>query len=155
MKHLKLFEEISIKENEFPIHGYDLSVIETKILTDIVGEKFLDRFVIKVDDHYYFTHLNIREIYDSHGSELYNMFDNLNDLKNYLLCWYYIHTNTPKKLIEHLKTSKLDPSFDDNWPIWWAYENGHREIIRFLLNDERVRDKLTEEEINRITNEIS
>jgi hypothetical protein len=59
-----------------------------------------------------------------------------------------MHTNSPKKLIEHLKTTKLDLSFDENTSIEWAQHNRCKDLIRLLLNDERVISKLTQEERN-------
>lgn len=176
MKYLKLFEEVKIEPSEFPNNGYGLSVREKKILTDLVGENYLHRFAIKVDDNYYYILFL--------GN--FNVFDGFNELKNYVLSWYYIHHNEPEKYLELLMSSDLDPSFDDNQLIWWASKRGHtkiveallndnridpstddnssiklakaygrKEIVKLLFNDERVRSKLTQEEVNEYTKYIS
>lgn len=46
--------------------------------------------------------------------------------------------NKSEEFLELLKTTKLDPSFDDNTSIEWASSGGHIEIVRHLLNDLRV-----------------
>ena len=45
-------------------------------------------------------------------------------------------------------------SHDGNWSIGWAFDCGSYDIVRLLLNDKRVRDKLTNSEINKYINEI-
>jgi hypothetical protein len=139
---------MNIGEEEFPISGNDLSPREYKILTDLVGEKYLNLYNIKVDDHYYHTK----------RLDCCNRFDDFSELRDYLSFNYYNLNRKAKEFIELLKTSKLDPSFDYNWSIWLANSRGDIEIVKHLLNDERVRSKLTEEEINKYTkytNEIS
>jgi hypothetical protein len=62
---------------------------------------------------------------------------------------YYIERDLGE-LSELLKTSKLDPSFDKNSPIWWAARRSSIEIVTMLLKDERVISKLDEWEISEI-----
>jgi hypothetical protein len=179
MKHLKLFEEMNIiEEIEFPYDGHDLSPRESKILSDLIGEKNFKLFYIKVDDHYYYVNY--------HNNIHYVVFDDFNELKDYLLSNHYIREKEIEKYLELLRNSKLDPSFHDNWPItWasilgyteivkhllsdprvdpstdnnqsikWASAYGQMEVVKLLLNDPRVRYKLTEEEINEYTHETS
>jgi hypothetical protein len=124
---LKLFEEMKIDQREFPFDGHNLSPREIKILTDLVAE-YLTKFDIKVEDYYYYV---------NYGG-IYNVFDDFNELKEYVLLWYYIDNNIPEEFLELLKTSKLDPSFDNNCSIKWAIIRGHIEIVRLLLKDHRV-----------------
>ena len=156
MKHLKLFEEININGSDFPSYGHELSQRESKILKDLVAD-YLDRFVIKVDDHSYYV---------IHNRGYYNMFETFQELKDYLLLRYYKEIGNNEELIKLLKTSKIDPSFDDNIIIRWSYDRVrfsidtelNKEIVIYLLNDERVRSKLTNEDISKIikyTNEKS
>ena len=143
MRYLKLFEEIKIiEEKDFPFLGYDLSVRERNILHDLVGGGFFNAFIFKVDDHYYYA-----KYYDIVSN--YNRFEDFSELRDYVLSFYYMSKDKPEKYLDLLNTSKLDPSFDRNWPIRWASINGHKEIVKLLLNDERVRSKLSEEEINK------
>ena len=132
MKYLKLFEEMKIGgEKEFPFEGHDLSPRERKIITDLVPGFYLNKFTIKVDDHYYYTKFSGFYTY-------YNVFDNFNDLKDYVLFKCYIDMNKPEEFLELLKTSKLDPSFDTNDALRWAYRNRYTEIFKHLLSDHRV-----------------
>jgi hypothetical protein len=172
MKYIKLFEEMNITDKEFPFDGHDLSFREKKILTDLVGEEYLnDNFYIKVEDHYYYTRSY--------------RFNNFNELKDYILSWYYLDNDKDEEYLELLNKNKLDPSLDRNRAIWWASKKGRIElvkllledprvdpsddgnwaigwafvcgrydIVRLLLNDKRVRYKLTKEEIIKYTNEI-
>ncbi len=51
---------------------------------------------------------------------------------------------------ENVEYSKrVDPSSDFNYCIRWAFRNNHREIVKILLKDKRVRDKLKSEELIR------
>ena len=157
MKYLKLFEEMNVKRNEFPFQGHDLSPREKKILIDLVGDEYLYKFfLIKVEDHYYYT---------CHRAH-YNIFENFNELKDYILLNYYIYSNNPEELLKLLMGSKTDPSLDDNRAIGSAiirYRHLtnlnnrpiYKEIVKLLLNDERVKSKLSEKEIYKYTNEIS
>jgi hypothetical protein len=104
-----------------------------------------------VEDHYYYTDYpyDVRKIY-------YNVFNNFNELRDYVLSWYYISfINMPEEYLNLLKTTKLDPSFDDNYPIREVSRFNVLkfpcavEIVKLLLEDERVRSKLTEYEINK------
>ena len=130
MKYLKLFEEMNLKRNEFPFQGHDLSPREKKVLIGLVefGESYIRKFAIKVEDHYYYVLKN----------NLYNVFDGFNMLKDYVLSSYYLDYEKPEDFLELLKTSKLDPSFDDNRAIKWACKGGHVEILKHLLSDSRV-----------------
>ena len=55
----------------------------------------------------------------------------------------------------HLEIVKLllergaDPSIDNNYAIRNAYYKNNKEIVRLLLQDERVRNSLSEEQIKR------
>jgi hypothetical protein len=65
------------------------------------------------------------------------------------------YTEVVKQL---LNDPRVDPSDFNNCCIGLARANGHKEVVKLLLSDKRVRDKLTEEEINKYnkyTNEIS
>jgi hypothetical protein len=125
MKYIKLFEEMNITDKEFPFDGHDLSFREKKILTDLVGEEYLnDNFYIKVEDHYYYTRSY--------------RFNNFNELKDYILSWYYLDNDKDEEYIELLKKNKLDPSLDRNRAIWWASLRGRIELVKHLLNDPRV-----------------
>jgi len=57
-------------------------------------------------------------------------------------------------LPELLRDSRVDPSAQDNWAIIWASANEHTEIVRLLLADSRVRDKLSSEQITRYEKQI-
>ena len=84
MKHLKLFEEMNIVDGkDFPLSGNRLSPRERKILTDLIDNEYLNFFTIRVEDHYYYS------VYRAN----YNVFDNFNELKYYLLSRYYIAYN--------------------------------------------------------------
>ena len=129
MKHLKLFEEININGSDFPSYGHELSQRESKILKDLVANYLdLDRFVIKVDDHSYYVNYGI----------FYNLLYDFNELKDYVLSHYYMDYDKPEDFLKLLKTSKLNPSFDNNVPIRWACDYGHVEIVKHLLDDPRV-----------------
>lgn len=134
MRYLKLFEEIKIEEREFPYEGgNDLSVRERKILSDLIGETYLDVFFeIKVEDHYYYTRRN------KGYNVYYYVFETFGELKDYILLGDYIRRNKSLQFLELLKTTQLDPSFDENLPIRWASGDGYTEIVRILLNDPRV-----------------
>jgi hypothetical protein len=36
----------------------------------------------------------------------------------------------------------IDPSVDKNFPLKWAIINGHHDIVRLLLTDDRVQKKM-------------
>ena len=110
-----------------PENGHGLSPRENIILTGLVGD-FLSKFHIILEDHYYYTKYDL----------YYNRFNDFNELKDYILLKYYMSNSQPKECLELLKVTKLDLSFDDNWPIWWACSYGHAEMARFLLKDKRV-----------------
>ncbi len=129
MKYLKKFNEsYSISKDEFPEDGHELSLREKKILKDLVGDYYAN-FYIKKEDGYYYTYKGI--IY-------YNRFDGFNDLKDYIQFGYFISDNDPNNFLELLKVTKLDMSFDINWPIKWASADGHTEVVKLLLEDPRV-----------------
>ena len=143
MRYLRLFEEMGIDIKEIPLRdGHNLSPRERKILSDLVGE-FFEQFHIKVEDHYYYTRLKF------FNKPYYNRFDDFNELRDYVLFWYHMLDKRKEELIKLIKTTKLDPSFDDNYCIKWARLRSS-EIIGLLLKDERVRSKLTEEEIDKM-----
>ncbi len=127
MKYLKLFERYKVDEIEYPENGHNLSSREEIVLKKLVGDYYLN-FKIKKDDGYYYTSYNY----------LYQKFDNLTDLKDYIQFRYFILYNDPNKFLELYKVSKLDMSFDDNESIGWASIKGHTEIVKILLEDPRV-----------------
>lgn len=45
-----------------------------------------------------------------------------------------------------LQDERVDPSDVENLAIKEATENGHKEVVKLLLQDKRVRDKLPKEE---------
>ncbi len=135
MKYLELFENYKIDKVEYPVDGYELSPREGEVLKDLVGDFYLD-YNIKKDDGYYYT--NVGNIY-------YNRFESFNDLKDYIQFKYFMWYNNFNEFLELLRTTKLDMSFDNNLPIQWASRN--KEIVKLLLNDERVREKLSPYEI--------
>lgn len=169
-----------IDYTDFPNYARDLGIKERKILKNLVGERVLKKFTIKVDDNIYYTKYN----YD------FNEFDGLNgfeELKKYMLSWYFIEENKPIEYLKLIKSSKLDPSINGDWSIFLAASNDHPELLKFILNnykiidpsanhncsisvaekkgskeivylllgDDRVKSKLTEEEINRFKSKIS
>ncbi len=123
MRYLKLFENYKVDKSEYPV--FRLSSREKQILNDLVGDYWLN-FDIKKDDGYYYT--------DGYN----NRFDDFNDLKDYIRFIHFINEKNINEFLELLKTTKLDMSFDDNLSIRWASENGHKEIVKLLLEDPRV-----------------
>ena len=47
---------------------------------------------------------------------------------------------------------EVDPSEDGNYAIRYASYNGHTDIVKLLLQDERVKDTLSKEEIEKYRN---
>ena len=53
-----------------------------------------------------------------------------------------------KLLLEH----GADPSIDDSHAVYWAYIRNQKEVVRLLIQDERVRNSLSEKEIEMYEN---
>lgn len=146
MKYIKLFEELSIPYEEFEEflrNGYELSPRESQILLDLVGENFLKSFKIMKEDNYYYINY-----YD--GNSYSNKLDGFKELKDYLSFRYYLPRQTdilyggggelnPNKLLELVKSTTLDLSFDLNYLA--GISSSHDsclEVMKILLKDPKI-----------------
>ena len=72
-------------------------------------------------------------------------------------CWdgtpiWYASLNGHLEIVRLLLKHGADPIIDDNFAILCAYEHNRKEVVKLLLQDERVRNTLSEEEIEEYEN---
>ncbi len=138
MKYLKLFESYRIECDDFPDYGHELSNKSIRILLEVVSADFLKNLTIKVDDGYYYFKWD----------RIYNKFETFSELRDYIFInWFYSYTYKISKnkkqvfdedILNIIRKTELDLSFDNNWLIIVSSERGQYEIVRHLLKDPNV-----------------
>ncbi len=121
MKYIKLFENYSIPENEFPKFGDGLSTKEdTKIKEKIPEKDFMKKVDILKDDGLYYIRYEYFD-FDVHEEYIYyNVFDNFNLVLDYLLFRFYISTDNISNIRKLVKKTNLDLSFDFYFLFIWS-----------------------------------
>ena len=94
---------------------------------------------------------------------MYNLFKYLEEKEGKLISIYnliklYDKENLNINLADEVKElidKGIDPSDYDNYAIRYASINGHTEVVKLLLQDDRVKDSLTREEYLKYKSEVS
>lgn len=126
---MKKINKYKIEPWDFPTEANDMPTRVVSILTKVVDSKWLGSMDLKYDDGYFYTRINFS----------FNRFDSLFDLKDYVFIWWFITKNNPDDILEILKRTNLDLSFDNNILYQISYDGRFRKVGEKIYKEETIR----------------